>query len=96
LYAVLTRGTVVATVLLREQATDKGGKMRYPFRRKQLASRINKMVVAAEHAHPDMSEAAAQVYVGDVYSLREQRSPSDSDGWKNRHYAPEPSADSGL
>lgn len=67
--------------------------MRYPFRRKQLTSRINKMVVAAEHAHPDMNDAAALVYVGDVYSLREQRLPSHSDGWKNRHYAPDASAD---
>lgn len=54
------------------------------------------MVVAAEHAHPDMSDAAAQVYVGDVYSLRLQRSPSDSDGWNKRHYAPDAISDSGV
>jgi hypothetical protein len=67
--------------------------MRNPFNRSQLTSRINKMVSQARHAHPDMDEAAAQVFVGDVYSLREQGSPTHSDGWKNARYAPDYKSD---
>lgn len=66
----------------------KGAHMRNPFNRSKLASKINRMVLQAQHAHPDMDDAAAQVFVGDVYSLREQGSPTHSDGWKNEHYTP--------
>ncbi len=52
-----------------------------------LAARINTLISQAESAHPGMQEAAAMVYVGDVYALREQPHRQHADGWGRYHYS---------
>jgi len=52
-----------------------------------LVSRINALIVQSECAHPGMQEAAAMVYVGDVYVLRVQPCRQHADGWGRYHYS---------
>jgi hypothetical protein len=42
---------------------------------------------AAREADPAIGEAAAMVYIGDVYALREVVQPTDNTGWGTRPYA---------
>ena len=51
-----------------------------------LVSRVNGLIRRTEADHPDMKEAAAMVYVGDVYALRELRVRAHADGWGDRRY----------
>ena len=52
-----------------------------------LAKRVNALISQTEAAHPGMADAAAMVYVGDVYALRELRARRHADGWGGRHYS---------
>lgn len=52
-----------------------------------MVRRINRLVSRAEAQHPGLREAAAMVYVGDVYALRELRRRRHADGWGDRHYS---------
>ena len=42
---------------------------------------------------PEMCEVAAMVYVGDVYSLRDQNTSLDDNGWGGRCYVCDIGAD---
>jgi hypothetical protein len=52
-----------------------------------LVSRINALISRAESAFPGMQEAAAMVYVGDVYALRVLPRRQHTDGWGRYHYS---------
>ncbi len=59
----------------------KGCPMKSLLRRtSSLAARVSGLIREAETRDPGMQEAAAMVYVGDVYVLREQAIPSSVDG----------------
>lgn len=62
--------------------------MKTPFQvlTSSLSRRINALIQLAETVHPDMEDVAAMVYVGDVYSLREQRRRRRADGWGRYRY----------
>jgi hypothetical protein len=51
----------------------------------QLQALIEETETVGE-ADPAMGEAAAMVYIGDVYALREVVAPSDHSGWGARTY----------
>ena len=55
-----------------------------------LATQLQALIEEAEtvgETDPAMGEAAAMVYIGDVYALREVVQPSDHTGWGARAYA---------
>ncbi len=55
-----------------------------------LATQLRALIEEAEAAgetDPAMGEAAAMVYIGDVYALREVVQPRDNTGWGPRRYA---------
>jgi len=55
-----------------------------------LATRLRALITEAEaerESDPAMGEAAAMVYIGDVYALREVVEPADHSGWGTRPYA---------
>ncbi len=54
-----------------------------------LAERVNGLIRQAESTHPEMHEAAAMVYVGDIYVMREQTVPSKDAGWAGQQYTSE-------
>ena len=52
-----------------------------------LARQMNALISRTEADHPGMQEAAAMVYVGEVYALRELRQRRHADGWGAHHYS---------
>ena len=61
-----------------------------------MLARAQVLVSQAEslcEADPGMCEAAAMVYVGDVYALRELNQSTQDDGWGSRSYACAPGRD---
>lgn len=55
-----------------------------------LATQLQALIEEAEavrETDPAMGEAAAMVYIGDVYALREIVQPVDNTGWGTRRYA---------
>lgn len=55
----------------------------------KMAARIRALIRQVEHATATddaLQECASQVYIGDVYSLREGIAPARDDGWHGRCY----------
>jgi hypothetical protein len=55
-----------------------------------LVTQLQALIEDAENVRemdPAMGEAAAMVYIGDVYALREVVQPTDKTGWGARPYA---------
>ena len=55
-----------------------------------LATQLQALIEEAEtvrETDPAIGEAAAMVYIGDVYALREVVQPTDNTGWGARAYA---------
>ena len=55
----------------------------------KMAARIRALIRQAERATASdeaLHECASQVYIGDVYSLREDIAPARDDGWHGRCY----------
>ncbi len=54
-----------------------------------VASKARRMIAQAESAavqDPSMAEVAGLVYVGDIYSLRDEIETSKDNGWGKRCY----------
>lgn len=51
------------------------------------ARALNAQAEAAAGSDAALAESAAQIYVGDIYSLREDMHPCKDNGWGRRRYS---------